>query len=238
MASRTIIVLLLAFSITLCFDGVVRALQRSEATLEPEWAQRLEVQYIALVDKLEAVSKQVYLNTGTFTQRLDTLDARMANLASRLTNDEVGGTEGARVEISSLRATTQLLVALVSAMFICVLSAITGGIGSVIWYSKRARKTGDELQKQRKLNAVERAEIASALKMHQEAIAIELKLHEAAVAEKLDSHDAAVTGTLSTLVEQTNGMSKEMERIAKADGVTEGRRQVLDEEAMKAAQGG
>ena len=191
MTPRMLLIWLVVVMLVLCFNwgATVRAFQ-AESAGEPEWARHIEAQ-------LETVSRQVYLNTGTFTQRLDALDQRLANLSTRLTNDESGSITQPG-DIGKLTGTVQVLYMEMTAIFGGVLAIIAGGLGLAWLYFKKAQL-----------------------------LAKQLETHRIMVADELKSHEAVVSSTLNQLVTQTNGMSEHLQALARsqgrAEGVAEGR---------------
>ena len=183
MTRRTIAVLLFSLVIALCWGSWgARAFQKSD---EPDWAQKL-------ADKLDVVSRQVYLNTGTFTQRIDYLDDRVTGLATRISNHEAAQTTEP-AEIARLSSVVTVLLSEMTAIFAGVVTIILGGLGLAWLYFKRATQ-----------------------------LKVELEAHRIMIADELKSREAALTGKLNTLVTPTNGMSEHLQQLASEKGFAAG----------------
>ena len=191
---------------------IVRAFQSDSS--EPIWARRIENQHMNLIDRLATLSDKVDVNTGTFSQRLDNLDQRTTGIATRLTDDESGGTAGARVEIAGLKSTVNEMHWIVTGIFGAVISIIVAGLGLAWFWFRRAAESAQA--------AKHVADLANQVYIDLEKHQAVLVAERAAVADKLDSHEAVMSAKLEVLRKQGDGMAKHLEELTHAAGVLEG----------------
>ena len=192
MINRSLAALLLALLLALWLErgATVRAYQGSGV---PDWEQKMS-------DKLDAISRQVYLNTGTFTQRIDYLDDRVTGLSTRLSNHE-SGQNSQPADIARLSSEVTILLSEMSAIFAGVVTIILGGLGLAWLYFKKATQ-----------------------------LKVELERHRAVIADELKSHEATLSGKLNEIATQTNGMSEHLQRLAGEKGFAAGVESVRNED--------